>query len=112
MKKSFRQKNSIGQLENGTPITCVIRNVKLIEVSELEMQFIYGTVEHDNLGRWGPGNWVVSSAIGRIDTEKLLVYTQNSIYKVNALPPPISLSAEQFLMVRRGVPPAYIKVNA
>jgi len=111
MKKSFRQKNNVGQLENGTPITGVIRSVKLIEVSELERQFIYGTVERDRLGRWSPGNWMVSSAIERIDTENLLVYTQNSIYKVDALPSPISLSAEQFFMVRQGVPPHRIKTN-
>ena len=111
MKKSFRQKNNVGQLENGTPITGVIRSVKLIEESELNMKFIYGTVERASLGRWSPGNWMVSSAIERIDTENLLVYTQNSLYKVNALPTPISLSAEQFFMVRRGVPPHRIKTN-
>ena len=109
MNKPFRQKNNVGQLENGTPITDVIGSVKLIEVSELNMQFIYGTVERDRLGRWSPGNWMVSSAIERIDTENLLVYTQNSIYKVNALPSPISLSVEQFFMVRQGVSPSFFK---
>ena len=50
-------------------ITGVIRDAKLIEVSELEMQFIYGTVERDRLGRWQPGDWMVSSPIEKIDTE-------------------------------------------
>jgi hypothetical protein len=83
----------------------------LIEVSELEMQFIYGTVEHDRLGRWQPGNWMVSSPIAKIDTENLIVYTHNSIYKVNALPSPISLTADQFFMVKQGVPPDCIKAD-
>jgi hypothetical protein len=83
----------------------------LIEVSELEMQFIYGTVEHDRLGRWQPGNWMVSSPIAKIDTENLIVYTHNSIYKVNALPSPISLTADQFFMVKQGVPPDCIKAT-
>ncbi len=92
-----------------TAITGVIRGVKLIEVNELNLQFIYGTVERDHLGRWGPGNWMVRTGIERIDTENLLVYTQNSIYRVNALPSPISLSVEQFYMVRQGVSPSTFK---
>ncbi len=94
------------------PITGVIRSVKLIEVSELEMQFIYGTVEHDRLGRWQPGNWMVSSPIAKIDTENLIVYTLNSIYKVDALPSPISLTADQLFMVRQGVAPDCIKADS
>ncbi|MEY8216118.1 MAG: hypothetical protein RPR97_16740 [Colwellia sp.] len=83
----------------------------MIEVSELEMQFIYGTVEHDRLDRWQPGNWMVSSPIAKIDTENLIVYTHNSIYKVNVLPSPISLTADQFFMVKQGVPPDCIKAD-
>ncbi len=111
MNKPFRQKNNVGQLENGTPITGVIRSVKLIEVSELDMQFIYGTVECDRLGRWQPGNWMMSSPIVKIDTEKLLVFTLNSIYKVDVLPSPISLTVDQLFMVRQGVPPDCIKAG-
>lgn len=94
-----------------TPITGVIRNVKLMEGSELDRQFIYGTVEYDRLGWWQPDNWMVSSPIAKTDTENLLVYTHNCNYKVNALPSPISLTADQFLMVRQGVSPDCIKAD-
>jgi hypothetical protein len=92
-------------------ITGVVRSVKLIEVRELDMQFIYGTVEHDRLDRWRPGYWMVSSPIAKIDTENLIVYTLNSIYKVDALPSPISLTADQLFMVRQGVPLDCIKAD-
>jgi hypothetical protein len=92
-----------------TSITGIIKNVQMIEVSEIGMQFIYGTVEHDSLGRWEPEDWMVSSPIERIDIENLLVYTQNSIYKVDLLSEPILLSYEQFLLVRQGLPPDCIK---
>lgn len=90
------------------PITGIIKNVELIEISELNLQFIYGTVERDHVGRWRPGDWMVSSAIERIETESLLVYTRNSIYKIDALSSPVLLSAEQFLLVRQGISPSYI----
>ena len=91
-----------------TPLTGIIKNVELIEIIELNLQFIYGTVEHDNLGRWKLNDWMVSSAIERIDTQNLLVYTRNSIYKIDALSSPVLLSAEQFLLVRQGISPSYI----
>ncbi len=94
-----------------TPITVVIRSVMLIEVGKLEVQLIYGTVEHDRLGLWQPGNLMVSSPITKIDTENLIVYTHNSSYKVDALPVPISLTADQLFMVRQGVPPDCIKAD-
>ena len=95
-----------------TLISGSIRSVKLIEEGELEMQFIHDTVERDSLDRWQPGNWMVSSATAQIDTENRLVHTFNSIYKVDALPSPISLTAYQFFMVRQGVPPDCIKADA
>jgi hypothetical protein len=88
-----------------TSITGIIKSVQLIEVSEIDMKFIYGTVEYDSLGRWEPENWMVSSPIERIDVANLLVYTQNSIYKVDLLPEAILLSYEQLLLVRQGVSP-------
>jgi len=45
------------------PITGIIKNVELFEVNELNLQFIYGTVEYDYLGRWRSSDWMVSSAI-------------------------------------------------
>ena len=95
-----------------TLITGIIKNVELIEISELNLQFIYGTVERDHIGRWRPGDWMASSAIARIDTQSMLIYTRNSIYNVDALSSPVLLSAEQFLLVRQGISPSYIKVNA
>ncbi|UUO22035.1 hypothetical protein FGD67_01600 [Colwellia sp. M166] len=91
-----------------TSITGIIKHVELIEVNELNLQFIYGTVESDRLGRWQPGNWMVSSPIERIDAENLLVHTLNSLYKVDVLPSSISLTAEQFLLVRQGISPSFI----
>lgn len=37
-----------------TPITGIIKNVELIEIIELNLQFICGIIEHDRLGRWKP----------------------------------------------------------
>ena len=95
-----------------TSITGIIKNVELIEVIELNLQFIYGTVEHDRLGRWKPNDWMVSSTIERIDAQNLLVYTRNSIYKIDALSSPVLLGAEQFLLVRQGIFPSQIIMAA
>lgn len=94
-----------------TLISGDIISVKLIEVGELDMQFIHDTVERDRLDLWQPGNWMVSSPIAKIDTENLIVCTLNSIYKVDALPSPISLTTDQLFMVRQGVPPDCIKAD-
>lgn len=88
------------------PITGIIKDVKLIGIAEPNLQYIYGTVECDNLGRWHPSDWMVSSAITRIDTENLLVHTRNSLYKIDALSAPIFLNAKQFTLVRQGVSPS------
>ena len=89
-----------------TSITGIIKDVKLIELAEPTLQYIYGTVECDNLGRWHPGDWMVSSAITRIDSENMLVHTRNRLYKIDALQAPILLNAKQFLLVRQGVSPS------
>ena len=93
-------------------ITAIIKDVELIEVIEFNLQFIYGTVEHDNLGRWKPNDWMVSSAIERFDTQNLLIYTLNSIYKIDVIPCSILLTAEQFLLVRQGMSPYCIKEHS
>ena len=69
-------------------------------------------VEHDHLGRWKTSDWMVSSTIELIDTQNLLVYTRNSIYKIDALSSPVLLSAEQFLLVRQGISPTQIIMAA
>jgi len=89
-----------------TSITGIIKDVKLIELAEPTLQYIYGTVECDNLGRWQPGDWMLSSAITRIDSENMLVHTRNRLYKIDALQAPILLNAKQFLLVRQGVSPS------
>jgi hypothetical protein len=89
-----------------TPITGIIKDVKLIELAETTLQYIYGTVECDNLGRWQSGDWMLSSSIEQIDIENLLVHTRNSLYQIDALQAPILLNAKQFLLVRQGVSPS------
>jgi len=95
-----------------TSVTGTIKNVELIYVDNLQLQFIYGIVEDDFCGRWETGDWMVSSFIQQIDTEKLLVHTQNSIYKVDALPTSVSLTMQQFLSVKQGMSPYYIKEHS
>ena len=94
-----------------TIITGIISRVKLVEVPENNLKFIYGTVDIDYLGRFKLGCWVLSSAIKRIDTDNLLVYTQNSVYKIDALPSPIMLTPKQFFLVNQGDSATLFTVN-
>ena len=95
-----------------TPITGIINNVELIEIEQLDVQLIYGIVEKDYCNRWQQGDWMVSSVIVRIDTEKCLVYTLNSIYQVDSIPSLITLNSEQFSLVLQGVAPSFIKEHS
>jgi len=92
-----------------TSIKGYISSVVFIDVSELNRQFIYGMVESPHLSHWWSIKRMVNGAIERVDTENLLVYTRGGMYKVDALPTPISLSVEQLLMVKQGVPPSCFK---
>lgn len=48
----------------------------------LKPQIVSGTVVHDPQGRWYPGYHMKTSLIVKIDREKMIVETRNTIYKL------------------------------
>lgn len=84
-------------------ITGTIKNTLLFSVEGI--QFIYGSVVNDRLQRFNSGDWICSSPISKICTEDMVVFTRNSIYKVDTFSDEIKLNIEQFKLVRQGVSP-------
>jgi hypothetical protein len=83
-------------------ITGNIKNAQLLTVEG--MLFLYGEVEIVHLQRWQKGDWMCSSLVNEIDKDRKLVYTRNSIYQVDFIPDKISLTIQQFLLVRQEIP--------
>jgi hypothetical protein len=91
-------------------ITGNIKNAQLLTVED--MLFLYGEVEIDHLQRWQKGDWMCSSLVNEIDKDRKLVYTRNSIYQVDFIPDKISLTIQQFLLVRQEIPASsFVYIN-
>lgn len=61
---------------------CIVKNWQFVNIIRADepMLLLYGTVVDDRYGRFQPGDYVFSSLISRIDNDKGLVYTRNSVY--------------------------------
>ena len=91
-------------------ITGNIKNAQLLTVED--MLFLYGEVEIDHLQRWQKRDWMCSSLVNEIDKDRKLVYTRNSIYQVDFIPDKISLTIQQFLLVRQEIPASsFVYIN-